>query len=441
MNNTQTNEAPSVVAARNGRSHEHGRADSADLAPPLSNRGGAETVGATSMEQDWEQFEKYTTFLTDSKGRLIEVPLRRGKANSAFIDQISFSIHEDTLSLLAGYPLVADDEYIVRASMIFNDILGFGISEKANHSGGRFYESCWLMGTDNAQYGRVHFGGQNNTMLIELTATGCNAAADGWEGRLYQFITTAVRPKITRIDIAKDFFYGEYTPEQAKADRLAGKFTNHHMMPDGESVGTDWESNNGKGKTYYVGSSESSKYVRVYEKGKQLGDKESRWVRFEIEFKAKDIVIPFEVLTVPGEYFGGAYPICSQFQEKAVRIEAVKKNLELTFERCIEVARNQVGRAINAAKSMFPEKQPAEILAMFEPAHDLLPKRLSLEVYSAEHNNAPAIHENPESLLGESAEMLIEMALEQKRKLTKMIEDRREENYLNWAYSHYGNPF
>ena len=77
---------------------------------------------------------------------------------------------------------------------------------------------------------------------------------NGWELRLYNFILQAVRPKITRIDIAKDFFQGEYTPEQAKADRLAGKFTNHHMMPDGESVGTDWESNNGKGKTYYVGS-------------------------------------------------------------------------------------------------------------------------------------------------------------------------------------------
>jgi len=285
------------------------------------------------------------------QGRLIEVPLRRGKANSAFIDQISFSIHEDTFSLLAGYPLVADDEYIVRASMVLADIFGFGITEKAKHSGGRFYDSCWLMGTDNAQYGRVHFGGQNNTMLIEVTATGCNAASDGWESRLYNFILQAVRPKITRIDIAKDFFQGEYTPEQAKADRLAGKFTNHNMMPDGESVGTDWESNNGKGKTYYVGSRESSKYVRVYEKGKQLGDKESQWVRFEIEFKAKDIVIPFEVLTVPGEYFGGAYPVCAQFQEKAKRIEAVKKNLELTFERCIEVAKNQVGRAINAAKS------------------------------------------------------------------------------------------
>ncbi len=412
----------------------------ARMVPPLSNRGGAEMEAVVSVEQ--EAFEKYTHFLTDSKGRLLEIPLRRGKANSAFIDQISFSVHEDTFSLLAGYPLVSDDEYVVRASMVLNDIFGFGITEKANHTGGRFYSSCWLMGTDNAQYGRVHFGGQNNTMLVEITATGCNAASDGWESRLYQFITKAVRPKITRIDIAKDFFNGEYTPEQAKADRLAGKFTNHHVMPDGESVGTDWESNNGKGKTYYVGSRESSKYVRVYEKGKQLGDKESNWVRFEIEFKAKDIVIPFEVLTAPGEYFGGAYPICSQFQEKSQRIETVKKVLDLTFERCIEVAKNQVGRAINAAISMFPNKNDSEILAMFKPAHDLLPKRLSMENYSAKFNNAPAIHEREDGIpLGESTQFLLELSLEKKRKLTKMIEDKRNEDYLNWVYSHYANQF
>ena len=439
MNTREDNKAKKALSAVDGRSNERAAADSAGWAPPLSNRGGAETAGLSGAER----FEHYSATLMDSKGRLLEIPLRRGVANSAFIDQISFSVHEDTLSVIAGYPLVTDDEYIIRASMVLNDIFGFGITEKAKHTGGRFYESCWLMGTDNAQYGRVHFGGQNNTMLFELTATGCNAAADGWESRLYEFIAGAVRPKITRIDIAKDFFEREYSPEQAALDRLEGKYTNHHMMPDGEKVGSDWESNNGKGKTYYIGSRESSKFVRVYEKGKQLGDKNSDWVRFEIEFKSKDIVIPFDVLLYPGEYFGGAYPICRQFQQKAIRIEAVKKNLELTFERGLEVAKNQVGRMINAVISMYPNKSDSEILAMFKPAHDLLPKRLSMEVYSAEFNNAPAVHEGLEDRfnLGESTRMLVEMSLEAKRKLNDYFEKKKEEEYLNWAYDTYCQRF
>nr|WP_308026476.1 replication initiation factor domain-containing protein [Neisseria mucosa] len=401
--------------------------------PPLSNRGGAENAGALSVEH--EEFEKYSTFITDGKGRLIEVPLRRGVANSAFIDQISFSVHEDTLCLYAKTPLFGNDEFIRYASLAMTEIFGFGIVEKAKHSGGRFYEECWLMGTDSAQYGRVHFGGQNNTMLFELTATGCNAALTGWEVRLYAFIQKAIRPKITRVDIAKDFFNGEYSPEQAKADRLSGLFTNHHMMPAGESAGTDWESNNGKGKTYYVGSRESSKYVRVYEKGKQLGDKSSIWTRFEIEFKAKDIVIPFEVLTVPGEYFGGAYPICSRFQDKAERIETVKKTFELTFERGLECAKNQVGRMLNAIMSMFPEKTDGEILAMLKPNHDKLPKRLQPEVYAVEYNQAPAVHER-EDLSSENLLLhmgLIQMRVNKREKLQEEIQ-RRED--IEWAFLH-----
>ncbi|WP_066567957.1 replication initiation factor domain-containing protein [Snodgrassella sp. CFCC 13594] len=375
--------------------------------PPISNRGGAGTETDASTEQGF--FERYSHFITDGKGRLIEVPLRRGKGNSAFIDQLSFSMHEDTLSLSAGYPLVADEEYIYQISIELEKIFGFGITAQAPHSGGRFYQSCFLMASDTAQYGRVHFGGQNNTMLIELTGTGCNAATSGWEMRLHGFLTKAIRPKITRIDITKDFFNGEYTPEQAKHDRLSGRFTNHHMMPDGESVGSDWESNNAKGKTYYVGSRESSKFVRVYEKGKQLGDKSSNWVRFEIEFKAKDIVIPFEALLVPGEFFGGAYPICQDFQEKARRIPALKKSFELTFERGLQCAKQQVGRMLNAVVDRYPDLTDSQILAMFKPDHNKLPKRLTPDVYAVECSQETWLHKRPKAQLLDEFGMFLEL--------------------------------
>lgn len=110
-------------------------AQCAPMAPPLSNRGGAENSRAESNEQ--ESFEHYSTFITDSKGRLIEVPLRRGVGNSAFIDQISFSFHEDTLSICAGEPLVADDDYMIWASLKLESIFGFGIAQKASHSASR----------------------------------------------------------------------------------------------------------------------------------------------------------------------------------------------------------------------------------------------------------------------------------------------------------------
>lgn len=360
------------------------------------------------------------------------MPLRRGVADSAFIDQISFSIHEDTLSKCAGEPLVSDAQYIEQISIQLFNIFGFGILNKAPHTGGRFYRECWLLGgSDEVQYGRVHFGGQNNTMLIELTATGCNAAAVNWEGRLYTFLTAAIRPKITRIDIAKDFFQREYSPEQAAEDRLSGFFTNHYMMPDGEKAGSDWESNNGKGKTYYVGSRESSKYVRVYEKGKQLGDKTSDWVRFEIEFKAKDIVIPFEVLTAPGEYFGGAYPICEKlkhFQTKSCRIPAVRKVFELTFDRGLECAKQQVGRMLNAIIDRYPEKTDSEILAMLKPDHNKLPKRLRPDNYAVECSDEVWLHQQPKDL-----DDMLDEFLNMKIKHQKHQRDLEEQAFW-WKY-------
>ncbi|HFA7362927.1 TPA: replication initiation factor, partial [Neisseria gonorrhoeae] len=68
-------------------------ATASNLPPPLSNRGGTETETAGRVQ---EVFECYETYITDGKGNLLGVPLRRGVSDSAFIDQITFSIHEDT---------------------------------------------------------------------------------------------------------------------------------------------------------------------------------------------------------------------------------------------------------------------------------------------------------------------------------------------------------
>ncbi len=48
--------------------------------------------------------------------------------------------------------------------------------------------------------------------------------------------------------------------------------------------------------------------MRIYEKGKQLGDPESPWVRWELELHNTDREIPFDVLLQPGRYVAGAYP-------------------------------------------------------------------------------------------------------------------------------------
>lgn len=195
-------------------------------------------------DKEIEQFEKYEKVILNEKGELVTIPLRRGVADTAFIDQITFRIHKDSLHQFAkgAVFLAKDADFIEQISFQLFEVFGFGVAYKLKHSGGRFYEDCYQMGDEDVQYGRVHIGGNNDTILVEMTATGCMAALNGWESRLYDFIMKCHGARITRIDLAKDFFNGEYSPEQAKQDRLDGLFTRHRArMPAGESVGTDWE--------------------------------------------------------------------------------------------------------------------------------------------------------------------------------------------------------
>ncbi|MBG8733265.1 replication initiation factor, partial [Neisseria meningitidis] len=52
-----------------------------------------------------------------------------------------------------------DEDFIRAASMLAEEVFGFGIYKESKGSGGRFYERCWLMGSEDVLYGRVHFGG------------------------------------------------------------------------------------------------------------------------------------------------------------------------------------------------------------------------------------------------------------------------------------------
>lgn len=415
-------------------------ADYGTFSPPLSNRGGTKNAEAVGHFQ--ESFECYERYLLDAKGNIVAVPLRRGVSDFAFIDQISFSFHEQTFFDKYGtrVSLLEDEDFVRAASMLAQEIFGFGIYQESKGSGGRFYERCWLMGSENVLYGRVHFGGQNQTMLVELTGTGCNAAKAGWEARLFDFLSMATRPKITRVDIAKDFFNGEYSPEQARVDRNAGLFTCHNRKPKGECIGSDWEEDDVKnmfnGKTYGVGSRESSKYVRVYEKGKQLGDKQSSWTRFEIEFKSKDIIIPLEVLTNPGEYFGGAYPVCERFSHQASRIQTVKESKQITAANYVEWVKKQFGRAANGLKQVFPELSKAELFELIEPEHHKLPKSLAPDAYDCAFAQVVWLHQEPKT---EKQDEFGMMAL-----YNSIINKEREldEDFDNaWMYDKYAYCF
>ena len=387
-----------AVAADTQRACARGAAATAAGSPPRLIGGvRKQNPKANGTEQPEEistdnfQFEYFSNYITDGKGKLIEIPLRRGREDGAFIDQITFTIHEDTIPKVAGFPLVSDNEHIIKYSEFLEQILGFGISAKLPFKGKFFYQSCYQLGSENVEYGKVHYGGQRETMLVELNGTGCTAAKPGWEARLYEFLNQAIRPKITRVDVAHDFFNGEYTPEQALLDHDNGHYDMSNKRPKSECKGTAWRFEDGSGKTFYIGKKGNAKFVRVYEKGRQLGDKESPWVRFEIEFRAGDIQIPLDVLHVPGQYLGGAYPICGLiFEAQAERMNATEKTVNLTFDHKLFHAKNQVGRFINFLTDIcWSDKQIVDALKAEDGQY---PKGLEPEKYDCEVADKTFIH-------------------------------------------------
>ena len=405
-------EAVAVSGALAGGLDARGAAETAE-GRPLRLTGGEQQKPKSMSGEQVAKIEYFTHLISDGKGRMIEVPQRRGAIDGVFCDWLTITFHEDTLVKIAGHPLVSDKEFMWVLSEKLLEILGFGITRKAKSKGNKFYESMYILGSEAAEYGAVHFGGQRETVLVELKGLGCNLASAGWEIRMYDFLKNAIRARITRCDLALDFFNGEYTPEKALLDHDNGFFNNHNMQPKRECRGTAWQKEDQTGKTLYVGRVKNARYVRIYEKGRQLGDKDSPWVRFEIQFNHGDIEIPFEILQDSGGYFSGAFPICQTFSNMpdAKRIAVREKTLNLTFEHKVRHGRNAVGGLINFMLDVGLE--PVQIVEMLKAEEaGKYPKGLEPERYDVSElldaKKWGYLHDSPEAELERQTDVYLD---------------------------------
>jgi phage replication initiation protein len=144
--------------------------------------------------------------------------------------------------------------------------------------------------------------------LLQLNARGCALLADQWAEMHTWLLTVNVR--ITRVDFALDFHEGEHDVDEAVRLYEAGAFAVRGRQPKC-SIAGDWLRDK-DGRTFYVGRRQNGKLLRVYEKGRQLGDLKSRWVRWELQLGRKERDLPLAILINPAPYFAGAYPALAQ---------------------------------------------------------------------------------------------------------------------------------
>ena len=320
--------------------------------PPVNNMG--ETLGGCSEKaRDLAKLQNVELVMSDGQVKILPTRIPT-VGHCAVIDWINLTVHEDTFLKTSGKHLFDSLDYVYEASRVFESILGFGITAD-NQKIMNFYKNSWVLGDG---FGFICHGGQANTLMLVLNGAGCLNAREGWERRLYQFLTSrsATRPQLTRVDLAHDDFDSKYiSPEWAENQWIEGNMSLCANAPNIEKRG-NWHRPNGRGRTLYVGSRESGKFARFYEKGRKEGDKESLWTRAEIELKSSDRLIPLDILLYPSDYFLGTYP-CLAFLKSELttpeRIKVKEKSATITFNRALEVLKKQYGKYITFMRRYF----------------------------------------------------------------------------------------
>lgn len=237
----------------------------------------------------------------------------------------------------------------------FGDL--FDLGEKGR---GRFY--TWRFSLKDPQgeiVGLIEFGGLNTiredgtrTARIELTGGGCRAfETSGGSDHAQRWSLLASQlglcdARLTRIDIAADDFKGMYPVSWAIEQYKAGNFDRRGQTPKARLID---DMGNNTGKTFYVGSRKSEQQLRVYEKGKEKGDTESPWVRYEGEFHASNRrELPLDMLTDPAPYLVGAYPILDFVGGIGQRLRIAAEEVIASCKRAVEHFRRQYGPMVNA---------------------------------------------------------------------------------------------
>jgi len=171
--------------------------------------------------------------------------------------------------------------------------------------------------------GRMDYGGesQKGWVRVDLTGKGCGWVTD-WEqvGAVEALPSAQVR----RLDIALTTWEGQVTHERVVKAHTERRFVTRGRPPALQQITS---SDPAAGRTCYVGQRErADKFMRCYEKGREMAAK-SRGVpgqvthidgfkvediyRCEVELKAANTDIPWEVIERRDQYFAGAYPFCA----------------------------------------------------------------------------------------------------------------------------------
>lgn len=222
--------------------------------------------------------------------------------------------------------------------------------------------------------GMIELGGEltqrkggRPSLRFELTGLGCamaehrgDASADHAERWCaLRAKLERVATMLTRIDIAFDDFDGKRDLALARCMYEVGEFdytfAGERKRP--QARGFD-DYGSGKGCTFYVGHSSSEKQLRVYEKGRQLGDPDSPWVRWELQMRSSTRKrITLEVLTDPLAYMRGAFACLDFVASCMARLEVRGEVSKATAKSVLRHAKRMYGATFYMLRRLAPSPE------------------------------------------------------------------------------------
>lgn len=218
------------------------------------------------------------------------------------------------------------------------------------------YKTSFDLWFNGHHIGLAACGATNGGCYLSFSGQGCQLLNNS---KLHDVIRVLPEIRITRLDIALDFLEGEYRIRDFRNMYLKGLFNSGGRAPKYQYIeGGVLENGRMKpsaGCSFYVGDRKNGKLFRAYEKGRQMGDPDSKWVRGELELRSKDRVIPLYALLRPADYFAGAYPalnnvIQDELVVEVTPIQTKKKAASASYDKLLKVAKTSYGALINVMK-------------------------------------------------------------------------------------------
>jgi DNA relaxase NicK len=231
-----------------------------------------------------------------------------------------------------------------------------------NHGLLGFQQGAQIVASDMV-VGRMDYGGesQKGWVRVDIPGKGCEWMDFADVSPLEELPSSQIR----RLDVALTTWDGEVGHDQVVKAHQEGRFITRGRPP---SLTQITSSDERAGRTCYIGQRErSDKFARCYEKGFELLAKAGRLpglcthidghriediYRCEIELKANNADIPWEVIERRDQYFAGSYPFFGDVLpgvESDILLRRPERAIQADLAAALENCRIQFGPTLYTA--------------------------------------------------------------------------------------------